>query len=213
MNKKVIVALLLFAIAPLLGACSQEEETTQEPTPVVEVEKEPIIEENKPQQATHKELTEMFNQDLTKDEQAWLDHYSFKYPEYKIYHIKTKVLTYCEGCYEMLFKKGNDTIKATIKNSRIEKESTINDFVSTEIEDKNICEYLYKGTWNECPKICITEDECDDICGEPVCELEFNTEQFKKLGESCDSSYNNGCELDLKCVYENPDDEFGICQK
>ncbi len=53
----------------------------------------------------------------------------------------------------------------------------------TEIKIENIC-ILFQGNWNECPKVCETDEEaCKTMCGLPTCEFDYNKIVFKEKDE------------------------------
>jgi len=151
-----------------------------------------------------------FNQNLTQYEKEWLGYLEIKYPQSKIYHIKTKLFN-CNECYELSYKRDREIIRIKVLNGEKNSEKTIVDDIVVDIENKDVCR-LFQGEWNECPKLCNTdEDACSTQCGAPICEFDYNKIVFKKIGEECGGLDKGDCEYGLSCVYKSRDDDYGKC--
>lgn len=153
-----------------------------------------------------------FNSNLTDYEKQYLTYYENKYPNSKIYFIKTEIYK-CEGCYDIYYKKDWTMLLIKIRDGKILQENIINSNLEVEIENEDVCK-LYLGTWNECPKLCPTDEEiCVTQCGEPICEFDENKLILKKEGEICGGLKEGDCEYGLTCSYKSQSDEFGVCVK
>ena len=153
-----------------------------------------------------------FNQDLTTFEQEWLGYLEIKFPESKIYHMRTQTFN-CEDCYEISYKKDREVIKIKVLNGDKSAEKTVTDDIVLEIENTDICQ-LFQGTWNECPKLCPTDEEiCMTQCGAPICEFDYNLIIYKKVDEECGGIDKGDCEYGLSCIYKSREDEYGTCEE
>lgn len=153
-----------------------------------------------------------FNTGLSDFEKDWLGYLEVKYPNSKIYYMRTKLFN-CENCYELSYKKDLEVIKIKVLDGEKVSETKVIDDIAVEIENEDVCR-LFKGNWNECPKLCSTDEvACQNECGLPVCEFDYNTIEYRKLGEGCGGLTYGDCEFGLKCYYGLQDDEFGVCQK
>jgi hypothetical protein len=152
-----------------------------------------------------------FNTNLEDFEKEWLGYLQIKYPHSKIYHIRTKEFN-CENCYEVSYKRDLEVIKIKVLDGEKKSETKVTDDIAVEIDNEDICT-LFKGNWNECPKLCPTDEiTCQTECGLPVCEFDYNTIEYKKVGEQCGGLEYGDCEFGLRCYFESQDDESGICQ-
>lgn len=130
----------------------------------------------------------------------------------KIYHIKTKLIN-CENCYEISYKKDREIIKIKVLGGEKSSETTIKDDIAVEIENSDVCK-LFQGEWNDCPKICNTNEEaCITQCGLPICQFDYNTIKYRKLGEECGGLNKGDCEFGLACVYTDRENKYGICEE
>ena len=152
-----------------------------------------------------------FNSNLTEYEKFYLNYYENKYPFNKIYHIKT-INFNCEGCYELYYKRDREILKIKILNNEIKLESEVRDNIFTDIENEEVCK-LFQGNWNECPRLCTTDEEiCDTGCGLAVCEFEEDKITLKKEGEICGGLDEGDCEFGFTCYYESLNDNYGVCR-
>lgn len=153
-----------------------------------------------------------FNTGLESYESEWLSYLEIKYPNSKIYHIRTKLFN-CDDCYEISYKKDREVIKIKVLNAEKQSENKVVDDIAVEIENENVCK-LFSGFWNECPALCTTDEEaCQTGCGLPVCEFDYNTITFQKLGDECGGLDKGDCEFEFKCFYSSQDDDYGVCQE
>ena len=208
MKKIIFLLVILFGLA--FSACSSDEKQPEEIKPVVqEQQNEPIVSDNT---SLTKEILNnaKFNTNLKDFEQKWLSYLEEKNPNSKIYHVRTVNIN-CDDCYEVYYKKDLSMIKIKVLNGEKKQETTIVDDLFTEIKDSDVCD-LYGGNWNECPRICPTDEEiCTSVCGEPACELDQTTVNYKKLGEQCGSDLGD-CEFGFSCYYQSNDADYGICK-
>lgn len=202
--------LLFLGIIILLGfsACSSSDEK------VIVEEKTNFVED------TINEVSEnivdtknqvLFNTNLTDYEQKWLTYFEEKYPNSRIYHIETQLIN-CENCYSLSYKKDLEILKVKILKGEKVEEKRVGD-VAVEIKDAKVCS-LFGGNWNECPKLCPTDEEaCITQCGLPVCEFDYNTIKYIQEGEVCGGLDLNSCDFGLTCYYESLDADTGVCVK
>jgi len=209
--KKILLVIILILFVSL-SACSNniEKDIQNIPEPFVDIEDKAEIESNFSFGEVINDIK--FNVNLTDYESQWLGFLEIKYPNSKIYHIKTKEIN-CDGCYDLSYKKDREIIKIELRNFEKKQMKIITDDIVVDIENSKVCS-LFQGEWNECPKLCYTdEDACLTQCGEPICEFDYNKIIFKKLGEQCGGIDLGDCEYGLSCVYESQKDEYGICQE
>ncbi|MDA3855558.1 MAG: hypothetical protein PF569_04830 [Candidatus Woesearchaeota archaeon] len=153
-----------------------------------------------------------FNTGLETYEKEWLSYLEVKYPNSKIYYIRTNLFN-CEDCYELSYKKDREVIKIKVLDGDKQSENLVQDDIATEIENGNVCK-LFSGSWNECPALCSTDEEsCKTECGFPVCEFDYNTIVLQKVGDECGGLDKGDCEFGLKCFYASQDDDYGVCQE
>lgn len=151
-----------------------------------------------------------FNSNLSDSEQKYLAYYQTEYPHSKIYHIKTKIFN-CEECYELYYKKDREILKIKVMAGEISQKSIIREDLASEIENADVCK-LFSGEWNECPKVCDTDEEaCITMCGLPTCEFNDKKITLKEEGEICGGLDEGDCKYSLTCFYENSEDMYGLC--
>lgn len=154
-----------------------------------------------------------FNANLTEYELKYLNYLEEKYPQSQIYYLKSNLIN-CNQCYEIYYKKDRTIIKIKIIDNKITQETEIKKDLSLEIETKEICEYLFFGTWNSCPKICPTDEEtCLNECAPPKCEFEDEKNIIKSIGDKCGGLDEGDCMYGLTCYHENENTTYGTCVK
>jgi hypothetical protein len=202
------IAILLFLSIIFLSACStQEVSEPQEIVPEVELNEEEKSDEGKVSEVIN---DIKFNSNLNEYEIQWLTYLDNKYLYSKIYHIKTKNIN-CDNCYEVSYKKDRQIITIKVMDNEKVSEKTVVDDLVVDIENENVCS-LFQGTWNECPKLCDTDEEaCQTQCGLPACEFDEDKIILKELGEICGGLNLGDCVYGLSCKYKNKDDDSGIC--
>jgi hypothetical protein len=150
-----------------------------------------------------------FNSNLKDFEKQWLEYLDNKYPESKLYHIKTENIN-CEQCYEVSYKKDRTVIKIKVLDGEKTSESISSDLI-VDIENKEVCG-LFQGEWNSCPKLCNTDEEaCITQCGRAICEFDETKIVYKQEGDICGGLNLGDCDFGLTCKYENKNDVSGIC--
>lgn len=208
---KKIIFLIFVLLSLFFSACSNQvqQNDSLEVKEFNYEEQEKKIENNSQIQEFLDEIK--FNQNLTDYEQDWLNYLEVQNPQTKIYHMKTKLIR-CPGCYDLSYKKDREIVIIQVRDFKKTMEKIVVDDIAVEIENQDICK-LFKGTWNECPKLCTTDEEACNDCGLPVCEFDYNTIEYRVLGEECGGIDKGDCEYGLKCVYADRDDKYGVCSE
>ena len=142
-----------------------------------------------------------FNLNLTQEETRWIRHLEGKYPNSRVFHIKTEDLG-CENCYEAFYKIDRNIYKIKVLDSKKVSEIKVGAGVFTEIKDENIC-LLFQGEWDECPLKSFSDGSVwNENCGKPVCILDEDKIIYRQLREEC--GYQVGdCDLGMICYYES----------
>lgn len=215
--KKILTILTMLFLA-IISGCSSEE--SQKEVMKTTDNNSKTLENNQIVQSNFSKTTDFennlneikFNSNLTEYEEKYLRYYEEKFPTSKIYFMKTQLYK-CTGCYDIYYKKDREILKIKISNYKIVQETTIKSEFNLYIENPTMCT-LFQGKWNECPKVCPTDEEiCVASCGTPTCEFDSNKIVLKKESEICGGLKNADCEFGFTCSYKSKNDESGICIK